>query len=141
MKRPKDSNGTEQSLHPTTINLARLRFVPELDEAEVVPEASSLGGLLNRSSLMDVPFRGMQRQHLGVYLAALDDPSAEGLDSQINFQTYAGRDLSEFEDWGVTGVCTCCKTTCLFLRFGAASSNELPSPPAAALSMHAVSGI
>ena len=56
---------------------------------------------------MDVPFRGMQRQHNRLYLAALDDPSAEGLASQINFQTYAGRDLSEYEDWGNTGVCTC----------------------------------
>ena len=53
---------------------------------------------------MDVPFRGMQRHHDRLYLAALDDPSAEGLTSQINFQTYPGRDLSGFADWGTTGV-------------------------------------
>ena len=56
---------------------------------------------------MDVPFRGVQRQHDRLYVAALNDPSAEGLASQINFQTYAGRDLSDFVDWGLTGVCTC----------------------------------
>ncbi|CAM9376272.1 unnamed protein product, partial [Ectocarpus sp. 8 AP-2014] len=72
-----------------------------------VPEAGgSLESLLNRSSLMDVPFRGMQRQHPLVYLAALDDPSpAAGTISDINFQAYAGFDMAGYLEWGVDGVC------------------------------------
>ncbi|CAM9133762.1 unnamed protein product [Ectocarpus sp. 6 AP-2014] len=75
--------------------------------AGVVPEAGgSLESLLNRSSLMDIPFRGMQRQHPLVYLAALDDPSpAAGTISDINFQAYAGFDMTGYLEWGVDGVC------------------------------------
>lgn len=52
------------------------------------------------------PTPGMQRQHILVYLAALDDPLATGLDSQINFQSYPGFDMSEsgFTDLGTTAV-------------------------------------
>ncbi|CAN0020957.1 unnamed protein product [Scytosiphon promiscuus] len=76
-------------------------FVPEMASGDFPEAGSSLEGLLNRSSLMDVPFRGLQRQHDLIYLAALDDPS-EPETTQINFQTYAGRGLSGnvgYEDW------------------------------------------
>lgn len=53
---------------------------------------------------MDVPFRGMQRQHGLVYLAALEEPGSTGLDSQINFQGFPGSDQPEYETWGLTGV-------------------------------------
>ncbi|CAN0541957.1 unnamed protein product, partial [Ectocarpus sp. 8 AP-2014] len=49
-------------------------FIPEFAAGQVPEAGGSLESLLNRSSLMDVPFRGMQRQHPLVYLAALDDP-------------------------------------------------------------------
>lgn len=55
---------------------------------------------------MDVAFRGMQRQQDLIYLAALDDPSAPTA-SQINFQAYAGFDMSGnagFDDWGLVNV-------------------------------------
>lgn len=48
----------------------------------------------------------MQRQHLLVYLAALDDPLATGLDSQINFRPYPGLPMAPYDDWGLTGVST-----------------------------------
>lgn len=45
---------------------------------------------------MDVPFRGMQRQHLLVYLASLEDPSpAAGVVSGVNMQMYAAFDMEE----------------------------------------------
>lgn len=53
-----------------------------------------------------LPTPGMQRQHLLVYLAALDEPLATGLDSQINFQPYPGSDMAEYAVWGTTGVST-----------------------------------
>ena len=55
---------------------------------------------------MDVPFRGMQRQHGLVYLAALEEPGSTGLDSQINFQGFPGSDQPEYDTWGLTGVST-----------------------------------
>lgn len=79
------------------------RFVPGLGASEVA-EGSTLGGLLNRSALMDVPFRGMQRQHGLVYLAALEEPGSEDLDSQINFQGFAGAYQPDYETWHLTGV-------------------------------------
>ncbi|CAN0297621.1 unnamed protein product, partial [Ectocarpus sp. 8 AP-2014] len=46
------------------------------------------------------------RQHPLVYLAALDDPSpAAGTISDINFQAYAGFDMTGYLEWGVDGVC------------------------------------
>lgn len=54
---------------------------------------------------MDVPFRGMQRQHGLEYLAALAEPDSTGLDSQINFQAFPGADKTgDYEVWGVDGV-------------------------------------
>lgn len=74
-----------------------------------VAQDSTLGGLLNRSALMDVPFRGMQRQHTLVYLAALEEPGSTGLDTQINFQGFPGADQPEYEDFGVDGVSNSCE--------------------------------
>ncbi|CAM9362022.1 unnamed protein product [Ectocarpus fasciculatus] len=55
---------------------------------------SSLDGLLNRSALMDVPFRGMQRQQSLVYLAALDNPSLpDDPDESANLQAYPAFDM------------------------------------------------
>lgn len=52
----------------------------------------------------------MQRHHLLLYLAAVDDPSSDaGVDSQINFQSYAGFNMAGdagYEDWGLTNVRT-----------------------------------
>ncbi|CAM9131295.1 unnamed protein product [Ectocarpus fasciculatus] len=82
------------------------RYIPDLATGEVPEAGGSLESLLNRSSLMDVPFRGMQRQHPLVYFAALDDASpAAGTVSDINFQAYAGFDMSPYLEWGVDGVC------------------------------------
>ena len=68
-----------------------VRFVSGLGLGEDPEADSAIEGLLNRSSLMDVPFRGMQDQHLLVYLASLEDPSsAEDTVSDINMQSYAG---------------------------------------------------
>lgn len=77
----------------TALPLPLARFLNGFGVGEV-PEAESLAeGLLNRSSLMDVPFRAMQRQHQLVYLAALEDPSpADGTVSDINMQSYAAID-------------------------------------------------
>ncbi|CAM9131372.1 unnamed protein product [Ectocarpus fasciculatus] len=84
----------------------QVRFIPEFATGEVPEASGSLESLLNRSSLMDVPFRGMQRQHPLVYLAALDDPSpAAGTISDINFQAYAGFDMTGYQEWGIDGVC------------------------------------
>ena len=49
---------------------------------------------------------GMQRQHLLVYLAALDEPLATGLESQINFQPYPGFNMatSGYADFFATEV-------------------------------------
>ncbi|CAM9752851.1 unnamed protein product, partial [Hapterophycus canaliculatus] len=82
------------------------RFIPEFASDEFPEAGSSLEGLLNRSSLMDVPFRGIQRQHDRLYLAALDDPSAPTT-SQINFQSHAAQDMSGdvYVKWGETEDC------------------------------------
>ncbi|CAM9127088.1 unnamed protein product [Scytosiphon promiscuus] len=56
----------------------------------------SLDGLLNRSALMDVPFRGMQRQEMLIYLAALDNPSLpDDPDTSVAFQAYPAYDMLE----------------------------------------------
>ncbi|CAM9357367.1 unnamed protein product, partial [Hapterophycus canaliculatus] len=56
----------------------------------------SLEGLLNRSALMDVPFRGMQRQEVLTFLAALDDPSLpDDPDKYVAFQAYPAYDMSD----------------------------------------------
>lgn len=70
------------------------RFITEDATGEAPEGNSSQESLLNRSSLMDVPFRGMQRQYLLIYLAALDDLSIiEGEVSDINMQSYAAFDM------------------------------------------------
>ena len=70
------------------------RFVPGFDIGEVPVADSALEGLLNSSSLMDVPFRAMQQQHLLVYLASIEDHSpAEGEVSGVNMQMYAAFDM------------------------------------------------
>ena len=72
------------------------RFISGFDIGEVPVADSALEGLLNRSSLMDVPFRGMQDQHLLVYLASLEDPApAAGVVSGVNMQMYAAFDMEE----------------------------------------------
>lgn len=181
-----------QSLSPSH---ASTRFIPEFGDTQVPQANSTLEGLLDRSSLMDVPYRGerprtcvkcifvsassankkrqagravsnpvgctcedhvwfarswlvlntlfqrfvsrrtpefwldctktcelncppnpplpfslvtsgMQRQHLLVYLAALDEPLATGLESQINFQPYPGFNMatSGYADFFATEV-------------------------------------
>lgn len=63
---------------------------------EEVPTNNSLASLLNRSSLMDVPFRGLQRQHSLVYLASLNDPSASANQlTESSMQAYGGFDMDE----------------------------------------------
>ena len=48
---------------------------------------------------MDVPFRGMQRQHQLVYLAALENPSpSDGTVSDINMQSYAAFNATGYQD-------------------------------------------
>lgn len=69
-----------------------------------VAALDAVEGLLNRSALMDVTFRGMQRQHDLVYLAALEEPGSTGLNSQINFQGFPGAYQDTYETWGATGV-------------------------------------
>ncbi|CAM9481056.1 unnamed protein product [Pylaiella littoralis] len=77
-------------------------FIPGLAVAEVPEAGGSLDGLLNRSSLMDVPFRAMQRQHRLVYIAALDNPyPAEGVVSQINMQGFAAFNMTSYLDYGL----------------------------------------
>ncbi|CAM9102277.1 unnamed protein product [Ectocarpus fasciculatus] len=82
-------------------------FIPEFGSD--APEAgSTVEGLLNRSSLMDVAFRGMQRQHLLIYIAALEDPTpAEGVVSYIDFQSYPDFNMSHegYLKWGEDAVC------------------------------------
>lgn len=48
----------------------------------------------------------MQRQHILVYLAALDEPLATGLESQINFQPYPGFNMAAagYADFGTPEV-------------------------------------
>lgn len=59
---------------------------------------------------MDVPFRGMQRQHSLVYLASVDNPSpAAGEASEVNTQMYPGFDMAEdgYLDFGLATVRIC----------------------------------
>lgn len=63
-------------------------------ETSAPATGDSLDGLLNRSALMDVPFRGMQRQEMLIYLAALDDPSLpDDPDTAVAFQVYPAYDM------------------------------------------------
>ena len=64
---------------------------------EQIPRNSSLEGIINRSSLMDVPFRSMQRQHEIIYLGSIDDPSAAADDelSAANMRVFAGVDMEQ----------------------------------------------
>ncbi|CAM9313400.1 unnamed protein product, partial [Laminaria digitata] len=83
-------------------------FVSGFDIGERPVAGSTLEDLLNSSSLMDVPFRGMQRQHLLVYLASLEDPSpAAGGVSGVNMQMYAAFDMEAagYLDFGEGQVC------------------------------------
>ena len=71
------------------------RYVPGLDPGSSPAVVSSLDGLLNRTALMDVLFRGMQREEL-MYLAALDDPSlVDDPDSSPVLQAYPAFDMLE----------------------------------------------
>lgn len=73
------------------------RFIPGLAEDQNLTPGNSLEDLVNRSSLMDVLFRGMQRQNTLMYLAALDNPSApEGNVSDINMQSYEGKNKDSY---------------------------------------------
>ncbi|CAN0322734.1 unnamed protein product, partial [Laminaria digitata] len=83
-------------------------FVSGFDIGELPVADSTLEGLLNSSSLMDVPFRGMQQQHLLVYLASLEDPSpVAGEVSGVNMQMYAAFDMEAagYLDFGEEQVC------------------------------------
>lgn len=83
------------------------RFIPEFG-AEAPEAGSTMEGLLNRSSLMDVAFRGMQRQHSLIFIAALEDPTAERVVPYINFQSYPDFDMSHegYLKWGENAVST-----------------------------------
>lgn len=71
------------------------RYVPGLDPGSFPAVGSSLDGLLNRTALMDVLFRGMRREEL-MYLAALDDPSlVDDPDSSVVLQVYPANDMLE----------------------------------------------
>ncbi|CBJ25694.1 ATP-binding region, ATPase-like [Ectocarpus siliculosus] len=72
-------------------------FITGFNSSTDLPAAgSSLDGLLNRTALMDVPFRGMQRQQKLAYLAALDNPSLpDDPDESANFQAYPAFDMLE----------------------------------------------
>lgn len=78
------------------------RFITTLGKGEYPPAKGSLGGLINRSSLMDVPFRGMQFQNELIYLAALEHPSATV--SDINIQSYRGRDTTYYLNFSAEHV-------------------------------------
>lgn len=82
------------------------RYITDFGVNQVPTANSSLEGLLNRSSLIDVPLLGMQRQHELAYMAALDDPSpAAGDVSDINFQAYAGFNMEASGYRDFTEVC------------------------------------
>lgn len=86
-----------QSTLPLPPTPTPVRFIPTYDVGETPPVNSSLESLLDRSSLMDVQYRSMQRQHQLIYLAALDDDPSVPADEvpDINFQAYAGFDMAE----------------------------------------------
>eukprot|EP00752_Nemacystus_decipiens_P005758 g5207.t1 len=82
-------------------------FIPGFTDTQVPDANDTVADLLDRSSLMDVPYRGMQRQHLLVYLAALDEPLVTGLDAHVNFQPYPGFNMnaSGYADFGPNADC------------------------------------
>ena len=85
------------SLYSSFILCAGYRMINADGNAlELIPRNSSLEGLLNRSSLMDVQFRSMQRQHTLIYLASIDDPSAAADElSSVNMRAYAGFNMED----------------------------------------------
>ncbi|CAN0020887.1 unnamed protein product [Scytosiphon promiscuus] len=87
------NSGLEENVNETFDH--SVWFIPNRSPDQVLAAGSSLEGLLDRSSLMDASFRGMQRQHDLVYLAVMDDPSAPDT-SKINFQSYPGRSVSSY---------------------------------------------
>ena len=71
------------------------RYVPGLDPRSSPAVGSSLDGLLNRTALLDVLFRGMPREDL-MYLAALDDPSLiDDPNSSVVLQAYPAYNMLE----------------------------------------------
>lgn len=71
------------------------RYATGLDPGTSPAAGSSLDGLLNRTALMDVPFRGTQRQEL-MYLAALDNPALpDDPNSTAVLQAYPAYDMLE----------------------------------------------
>lgn len=65
-------------------------------ETSVPATGISLDGLLNRTALMDVPFRGMQRQEALIYLTGLDDPSLpDDPNTSVAFQAYPGFNIGD----------------------------------------------
>lgn len=65
-------------------------------ETSLPAVGTSLDGLLNRTALMDVPFRGLQRQEALIYLAGLDNPSLpDDPDESVAFQAYPAYDMLE----------------------------------------------
>ncbi|CAM9867934.1 unnamed protein product [Ectocarpus sp. 4 AP-2014] len=82
-------------------------FIPEFG-AEAPEAGSTVEGLLNRSSLMDVAFRGMQRQHSLIFISALEDPTgAEEVVPYIDFQSYPDFNMSHegYLKWGENATC------------------------------------
>lgn len=77
--------------------LMATRFIANNNsEASFPVIGSPLDGLLNRTALMDVPFRGIQRQEHRVYLAALEDPSLpDDPHTSVAFQSYPAHDMLE----------------------------------------------
>lgn len=92
------------SCHVPTPCPLLFRFIPEFG-ADAPEAGSTVEGLLNRSSLMDVAFRGMQRQHLLIYISALEDPDSTVV-SYIDFQSYPDFNMSHegYLKWGEDAV-------------------------------------
>lgn len=80
-----------------SVDLWLTRYITGLNtEASFPAVGSLLDGLLNRTALMDVPFRGMQRQGELIYLAALDDPSLpDDPNTSVATQVYPAFDMLE----------------------------------------------
>lgn len=78
------------------------RFITTLGQGEYPLSGSPLEDLINRSSLMGVPFRSMQLQNELLYLGALEDPSATV--SDINMQSYMGRNTTYYLNFKVRKV-------------------------------------
>lgn len=85
---PTRNTACNRARHPLPATAAR--FITGLTtESDIPAKGTSLDGLLNQTSLMDVPFRAFQRQETLIYLAAMDDPSAiDDPDSRVAFQSY-----------------------------------------------------